>query len=63
MALCGGRQFDIVAGHPESSVLSYRIASTEAGIKMPAIPILLVDQKGVDAVNAWIQSLPSAPCP
>jgi uncharacterized repeat protein (TIGR03806 family) len=58
----GGRQFDIVPGMPDASVMTFRIASTVPGIKMPEEPILLVDQKGVDLITQWIAAMPAQPC-
>jgi uncharacterized repeat protein (TIGR03806 family) len=60
----GGRLYDVVPGHPEQSVMTYRIAIDAAknpelsGQKMPPIPIQLVDQGGVDVVTQWITGLP-----
>jgi hypothetical protein len=53
----GGHDFDVVPGHPEDSVMAYRIASTEAGIKMPEMPIQLVDHQAVDLISQWITGL------
>lgn len=58
----GGRHFDIVPGAPDQSVMTFRIASTVPGIKMPEEPILLVDQKGVDVVTQWIAEMPPQTC-
>ena len=58
----GGRMFDIVAGHPDDSVMTYRIASSTPGIKMPEIPIQLVDARGLALVTQWIQEMPAQPC-
>lgn len=58
----GGRHFDIVPGKPEDSVMTFRIASTEPGIKMPEMPIQLVDQRGVELITAWIAAMPATPC-
>src|SRR5262249_48400411 len=58
----GGRSFDIVAGHPEQSVMTYRVASTTPGIKMPEIPIQLVDDRGLALITQWIQGMPEKSC-
>jgi uncharacterized repeat protein (TIGR03806 family) len=58
----GGRPFDIVPGTPDESVMTFRIASVIPGIKMPEEPILLVDQKGVDLITAWIASMSPVVC-
>ena len=54
----GGRLYDVVPGHPELSVMTFRISATMAGLKMPPIPIQLVDQGGADVVAQWITGLP-----
>lgn len=58
----GGRPYDIVPGDPERSILVYRISSTEPGVKMPEIPIVLVDHAGVALVREWIASMPADDC-
>jgi uncharacterized repeat protein (TIGR03806 family) len=58
----GGRSFDVVAGHPEQSIMTFRIASTVPGIKMPEMPIQLVDQRGLDLISAWISGMAPMPC-
>ncbi len=58
----GGRSFDIVPGYPDMSVMTFRIASTVPGIKMPELPIQLVDQPGVDVVTQWIAGMTPRLC-
>jgi hypothetical protein len=58
----GGRRFDIVPGAPDESVMTFRIASTVPGIKMPEMPVQLVDQRGVDLITAWIAAMPATGC-
>lgn len=53
----GGLQFDIVPGHPEKSILFYRITSTDPGIMMPELGKKLVHEEGVALIRAWITSL------
>ena len=53
----GGFTFDVVPGDPAHSIMSFRISSTEAGIKMPEMPIQLVDHRGVDLIQKWIMGL------
>jgi putative heme-binding domain-containing protein len=50
----------IAAGDPCRSTLFYRI-STEGAGRMPHIGSRLVDPAGLQAVGAWIQSLPASP--
>jgi hypothetical protein len=58
----GGRKFDIVAGKPDESIMTFRIASTDPGVKMPEMPIQLVDHRGVELITAWIAAMPTTPC-
>ncbi|MEZ4466610.1 MAG: hypothetical protein R3F43_19725 [bacterium] len=53
----GGRTADIVPGHPDQSILIYRMSSTDPEIKMPEIPNLLVDEQGVALISAWIEGM------
>ena len=50
----GGRLYDIVPGHPEESVITYRIESTSPAAAMPQIGRSVVDTHGVALVNEWI---------
>jgi mono/diheme cytochrome c family protein len=54
----GGLRFSIEPGHPEQSILSYRIFSDEVGVLMPEVGRSLVHQEGLDLVNAWIRQMP-----
>ncbi|WP_448582383.1 SO2930 family diheme c-type cytochrome, partial [Thermaurantiacus sp.] len=53
----GGRDVAIAPGHPERSILLFRMQSTEPGVMMPELGRTLVDEKGIALVRAWIQSL------
>lgn len=44
-------------GAPDSSILTYRMASTEAGVAMPELGRALVDEDGVELVRAWIAGM------
>lgn len=54
----GGHRFSIEPGHPEKSILSYRIYSNEVGVLMPEVGRSLVHQEGLELVNAWIRQMP-----
>jgi uncharacterized repeat protein (TIGR03806 family) len=58
----GGRRYDIVPGKPEESIMTFRIASTDPAIKMPEMPVTLVDQQGVELVSAWIAAMEPLDC-
>jgi len=53
----GGLKYDIVPGHPEKSILLYRIESTDPGIMMPELGRKMVHKEGVDLITEWIESL------
>ncbi|MCS6974437.1 MAG: hypothetical protein NZM13_08125 [Cyclobacteriaceae bacterium] len=53
----GGLHYDIVPGHPEKSILYYRITSTDPGIMMPELGKKLVHEEGVQLIRDWIASL------
>jgi uncharacterized repeat protein (TIGR03806 family) len=50
----GGRLHDIVAGRPDESILTYRMASTEPGVAMPELGRNLPHAEGLALVRAWI---------
>lgn len=50
-------QFDIVPGHPEKSILVYRMESTDPGIMMPELSRKLTHKEGVELVKAWIREM------
>ena len=47
----------IEPGQPERSILSYRMASDEAGIAMPELGRALIDEEGVALINAWVSEM------
>lgn len=56
----GDRPFDVVPGHPESSILPYRVASTDPGVMMPELGRALAHQEGVALIGAYIHALKGA---
>ncbi len=56
----GGGDFlyDIIPGHPESSILPYRMGNIDPGKMMPQIGRKLVHQEGLDLIKTWISSMP-----
>ena len=58
----GGLTYDIVPGHPNDSILHYRLASTEIGVLMPEVGRSLVDTAGLQLITDWITALPGS-CP
>lgn len=53
----GGHQFDIVPGHPEQSILIYRLESTDPGVMMPELGRKLTQPESLELVKEWIKSL------
>jgi mono/diheme cytochrome c family protein len=56
----GNRPFDIVPGHPERSIISYRLASTDPGEMMPELGRSLEHQEGVAMIADWITGMKGA---
>ena len=56
----GGREFDIVPGQPDKSIMVFRIDSTDAGIMMPELGKRLVHKEGLALVREWIASMANA---
>jgi uncharacterized repeat protein (TIGR03806 family) len=50
----GNHFFDIVPGHPDDSIIPYRLSSTEPGTMMPEIGRSTVHTEGVALIRAWI---------
>lgn len=53
----GDMDFSIVAGHPDQSILLYRMESAEPGIAMPELGKASVDTEGVAVVRRWIAEM------
>lgn len=53
----GGLQYDILPGRPESSILLYRILSTDPGVMMPELGRTMVDREGAALIEQWIREM------
>jgi uncharacterized repeat protein (TIGR03806 family) len=53
----GGLPFDIIPGSPDSSILVYRISSTDPEVRMPELGRNLVHEEGVALIREWITSM------
>ncbi len=53
----GDFTYDIVPGKADSSILVFRMESTDPGIMMPEIGRMLVHDEGLALVKEWINSL------
>ena len=58
----GGHQYGIVPGHPERSILYYRMQSRDPGAMMPELGRNLLDEAGSALVAEWIGDMESTPC-
>lgn len=56
----GDRQFDIVPGHPEQSILIYRMESTKPNEMMPEMGRSSAHKAGVALVSSWISTIDGA---
>ncbi len=58
----GGREFDIVPGNPDASIMTFRLTSLDPGIMMPELGKRMVHKEGAELVREWIAAMsPSAP--
>src|SRR5262249_35699325 len=57
----GGLRFDLVPGHPEESVLLYRMQLTNSPYRMPE-GSRMPDARGLDVIADWIRSLSAGGC-
>jgi uncharacterized repeat protein (TIGR03806 family) len=54
----GDRTYDIDPGHPDNSILLYRVESAEPGVMMPELGRTLADGRAVALLRAWVENLP-----
>lgn len=59
----GGRTHDIVPGSPDQSIIIFRMSSTDPEIKMPELPNLLPDARGITLISEWITAMEPKGCP
>lgn len=55
----GGIQYDLVPGQPEASILLFRVASTENGVRMPPLGRTVPHTEGVNFLSDWIKVMQS----
>jgi uncharacterized repeat protein (TIGR03806 family) len=56
----GDRKVDIDPGHPENSILTYRLESTDPGVMMPELGRSLVHTESVALIKDWIAQMKPA---
>ncbi|MFD1215149.1 SO2930 family diheme c-type cytochrome [Microbulbifer celer] len=54
----GDRRFAIVPGHPEESIINFRVESTDPGAMMPELGRSLVHEEGAELLHNWIAGMP-----
>ncbi len=58
----GGREYDIVPGYPDESILLYRLETEEVGAMMPLLGRSLTHHDGAALIRAWIAAMPAETC-
>jgi hypothetical protein len=53
----GEHLYDIVPGHPEQSILPYRMNSADPEIMMPELGRRLIHKEAVELISAWIKEM------
>lgn len=53
----GGHTYSIVPGHPEKSIMVYRMNSTNPGAMMPELGRSQVHKEGVELISEWIKNM------
>jgi uncharacterized repeat protein (TIGR03806 family) len=61
-AASGGRPYDIVPGHPEESIVIYRMESLDPMIKMPELPSRVLNPEGIALISDWIAAMEPPGC-
>lgn len=56
----GGRDYDIVPGKPDESILMFRIEIDEPAARMPNLARNITHDEGVRLIRDWIKSMPSS---
>ena len=54
----GGLSVGIAPGHPDASILAYRMASTDPGVMMPELGRSLTHEEGLKLIRDWIAAMP-----
>jgi uncharacterized repeat protein (TIGR03806 family) len=58
----GGFTFDIVPSNPDTSILYFRVHTTEVGAMMPLLGRSITHARGTELLHAWIAGLPANDC-
>lgn len=57
----GGLRFDLIPQDADGSILPFRLASTEAGVKMPPIARSLAHGEAVNLITSWVNTVLPTP--
>jgi hypothetical protein len=57
----GGRNYDLVPTDAAASILPFRLASSEAGVKMPPMARSLAHGEAVDLITTWVDTVLPTP--
>jgi len=55
----GNLKVDIEPGHPNKSILIYRMNTTDPGFAMPEIGREQIHKEGVELISKWIKEMKS----
>ncbi len=58
----GGRQFTIIPGDPDGSIMPYRMNSNVIDVAMPELGRTMIHEEGVALIRDWIASFPADIC-
>jgi uncharacterized repeat protein (TIGR03806 family) len=58
----GGRDYVIVPGKPDESIMLFRIDNEEPGVKMPELPTVTKDARGIPLIREWIAAMDPKTC-
>lgn len=58
----GGRRVAIWPGSSDESIVAFRMASEEPGVKMPELPTILSHTEGVALITEWIDAMEPVEC-
>ncbi|TWU11395.1 Cytochrome c [Symmachiella macrocystis] len=53
----GGHKYDIVPGHPDESIMLFRLMATHPGMAMPEFGRSLVEDESVALIHRWIEEM------
>ncbi len=53
----GGHSYSIVKGHPEKSIMTHRMESTEPGVMMPELGRTSQHKEGLALITQWIKEM------